>query len=146
MGMRGLDIPDPLPLGCTQPRGGVVFRAVQTCAPELVTEPGEGSQSECPGHCSARTVHTTYMHTSLDTRPPLHAHTCAHAQQDRADLHSSPASESLLCSVLTQDLTPASLPVSPYGPSHPFPGPNFHSSCFHPASSLTRCFHPPFPA
>lgn len=78
MGMQGLDIPDPLPLGCTQPRGGVVFRAVQTCAPELVTEPGEGSQSECPGHCSARTVHTTHMHTSLDTRPPLRAHTHVH--------------------------------------------------------------------
>ena len=146
MGMEGLDIPDPLPLGCTQPRGGVVFRVVQTCAPEQVTEPSEGSQSECPGHCSARTVHTTHMHTSLDTHPPLHARTHAHAQQERADLHSSPASESLLCSVLAQDLTPATLPVSPYCPSHPFPGPYFRSSGFHLASSPIWCFHPPFPA
>lgn len=81
MGMQGLDIPDPLPLGCTQPRGGVVFRAVQTCAPEQVMKPGEGSQGECPGHRSARTVHTTHMHTSLDTHPPLHARTHAYAQQ-----------------------------------------------------------------
>ena len=85
------------------------------------------------------------MHTSLDTRPPLHARTHAHTQQESADLH-SPQPESLLCSVLAQDLTPASLPVSPYCPSHPFPSPYFRSSGFHLASSPIWYFHPPFPA
>lgn len=150
MGMEGLDIPDPLPLGCTQPRGGVVFRVVQTCAPEQVTEPSEGSQSECPGHCSARTVHTTHMHTSLDTHPPLHAHTHAHAQQERADLHSSPASESLLCSVLAQDLTPATaslslLPLSPLSrPLLPFkwlPSGFLSYMVFPPSLPCLTCIH-----
>ena len=66
MGMQGLDIPDPLPLGCTQPRGGVVFRAVQTCAPEQVTKPGEGSQSECPRHHSD-CAHDSHAHFSRHT-------------------------------------------------------------------------------
>lgn len=59
--------PGPLPPGCTQPRGrGGASELFKPVAPEQVTELGEGSQNECPGH---RPAHDSHAHTHTPTHP-----------------------------------------------------------------------------
>lgn len=132
--------PGPLPPGCTQPRGsGGASELFKPVAPEQVTELGEGGQNECPGH---RPAHDSHTHFSMHTRThPAGGGLWALLTCSRP----RPWGLSSVAPLPRVSRPRYPLPVSSRCPSRPYPSLRFCSGCFCLASSLTRCFHLPFP-